>query len=397
MDKEMKDTIGEDTIGEDIIGEDIIREDIIREDIIRGTGLDGIAEKVVAGERLSKDDGIRLYESPHITAVGYLADIIRERLNGNRAYYIYNQHINYSNICRNACLFCAFSRRGIGDGGYRMTIDEIESKVKDRIDEPIRELHIVGGCDPELPFTYYPEMLRAVRDIRPGVHIQAFTCVEIDYLASLAGMPVDETLIALREAGLGSLPGGGAEVFSDRIRRDLCAEKLSSEGWLSVAETAHTLGIPTNATMLYGHIETAAERAEHLVRLRESQDRAPGFLAFIPLAFHPRNTQLSGLKGPTGIDHLKNIAVARLMLDNFPHIKAFWIMIGKKLAQVSLSFGADDMDGTVIEEKITHMAGARTDQVFPVNELRRYITEAGRDPVERDTLYNVYSGGAPHA
>jgi len=210
-------------------------------------------------------------------------------------------------------------------------------------------------------------------------------------------MPVEETLAALEAAGLGSIPGGGAEVFSSRIRRTLCESKLSPEGWLSVAETAHRMGIRSNATMLYGHVETAAERVDHLIRLRESQDRTGGFLAFIPLSFHPANTALCDLDGPTGVDDLKNIAVARLMLDNFPHIKAFWIMIGPKLAQISLSFGADDMDGTVIEEKITHMAGARTGQIFPVSELKRYIVEAGREPVERDTLYNVIAEPAHHA
>jgi aminodeoxyfutalosine synthase len=359
------------------------------EPILSGTGLEEIYEKVSAGERLSADDGIRLFDSRHLTAVGYLANMVRERINGSRAYYIYNQHINYSNICKNACRFCAFRRDEGESGGYRMTVNEVVGKVRERIDEPIRELHIVGGCDPDIPFDYYIDMLHAVRQARPDVHIQAFTCVEIAHIADVARLTVKETLIALREAGLGSIPGGGAEVFAARIRQELCESKLSPKGWLDVAETAHELGIRSNATMLYGHVESTAERVEHLVRLRESQDRTGGFLAFIPLSFHPANTGLADLKGPTGMDDLKNIAVARLMLDNFPHIKAFWIMIGAKLAQISLSFGADDMDGTVIEEKITHMAGADTAELFPVNELRRYIIEAGREPVERDTLYNV--------
>ena len=360
--------------------------------IFSGSGLEEILEKVLGGERLTVDDGVRLYESRHLTLVGCLANIVRERINGNRAFYIYNQHINYSNICGNECRFCAFFRKGEADGGFRMSVDEVAGKVKERLGEPIRELHIVGGCDPDLPYSYYLEMLAAIREIRPDVHIQAFTAVEIAHLAGISGQTVEDTLIDLREAGLGSLPGGGAELFSSRIRNDLCASKLSPEGWLETAETAHRLGIRSNATMLYGHVETARERAEHLVRLRESQDRTGGFLAFIPLSFHPANTQLDFLEAPTGVDDLKNIAVARLLLDNFDHIKAFWIMIGKKLAQISLSFGADDMDGTVIEEKITHMAGARTDQVFPVDELRRYIVEAGREPVERDTLYNLFPG-----
>lgn len=357
--------------------------------IVIGTGLEKIYEKVQNSQRLSLDDGVKLFESPHLSAVGALANIVRERLNNNRAYYIYNQHINYSNICRNACRFCAF-RRGIDDeGAYRMSVDAVVDKVRDRLDEPIRELHIVGACDNELPFEFYTDMLSAIRAARPDVHIQAFTCVEIADIAQKGGLSIEETLRTLKEAGLGSIPGGGAEVFSSRIRQELCDTKLSPEGWLDVAETAHRLGIKSNATMLYGHMETIEERVDHLVRLRESQDRSGGYLAFIPLAFHPANTALSDLEGPTGVDDLKNIAVARLMLDNFPHIKAFWIMIGKKLSQISLSFGADDMDGTVIEEKITHMAGATTDQVFPVSDLRRYIVEAGREPVERDTLYNV--------
>jgi len=363
--------------------------------IVNGTGLEEIYEKVDHGKRLSADDGIRLFQSPHLSAVGALADIVRERLNGNRAYYIYNQHINYSNICQNACRFCAFRRKIDDEGAYRMSVDTVVDKVRDRLDEPITELHIVGACDPELPFEFYIEMLSAIRSARPGVHIQAFTCVEIADIAQKGGLSIEEALRALKAAGLGSIPGGGAEVFASRIRRELCNTKLSPAGWLDVAETAHGLGIKSNATLLYGHMETIEERVDHLVRLRESQDRSGGYLAFIPLAFHPANTELSHLEGPTGVDDLKNIAVARLMLDNFPHIKAFWIMIGKKLSQISLSFGADDMDGTVIEEKITHMAGATTDQIFPVGDLRRYITEAGREPVERDTLYNAIARDTP--
>jgi aminodeoxyfutalosine synthase len=358
-------------------------------DLLDDTGLGAILEKVEAGERLTVEDGVKLYECQNLPAVGALANRVRERLNGNRAYYIYNQHINYSNICVNGCRFCAFARNEGEDDAYRMTVDEVAAKVRERIEEPIRELHIVGGCDPDLPYDYYLDMVRAVKEVKPDIHVQAFTCVEVAHLAKLAGKPVDEVLAELKEAGLGSLPGGGAEVFSPRIRKSLCERKLSPEGWIEVAKTAHRLGLKSNATMLYGHEETYRERAEHLALLREAQDETGGFMSFIPLAFHPHNTALSDLPGTTGVDDLKNIAVARLMLDNFPHIKAFWIMIGPKLAQISLAFGADDMDGTVIEEKITHMAGASTGQVFPVNELRRYIIEAGREPVERDTVYNI--------
>ena len=357
--------------------------------IIAQSGRDKIHEKVADDERLTPEDGVKLFETRDLAALGYMANIVRERLNNNRTFYVYNQHINYSNICVNSCRFCAFSRKAGEDGAYRMTVDEVAARVKDRLDEPITELHIVGGCDPDLPYGYYFDMLRAVKSARPKVHVQAFTCVEVAHIAKTGDKTVDETLGELKDAGLGSIPGGGAELFSARIRQSLCGEKLSSEGWLDVARRAHRMGIKSNATMLYGHEETARERVDHLVKLREVQDETGGFMAFIPLAFHPANTALSALPGPTGVDDLKNIAVARLMLDNFAHIKAFWIMISPKMAQVSLSFGADDMDGTVIEEKITHMAGARTGQLFPVNELRRYITEAGREPVERDTVYNI--------
>jgi aminodeoxyfutalosine synthase len=247
----------------------------------------------------------------------------------------------------------------------------------------------VGGLHPDLPFSYYVEMLRGIKTLRPTVHLQAFTAVEIAHLAEIAGLSVADTLLILKEAGLGSLPGGGAEVFSRRIRNDLCPKKLSPEGWLEVCQTAHLLGLRTNATMLYGHLETSAERVDHLLRLREAQDETGGFLTFIPLAFHPQNTELDHLTGTTGFDDLKNLAVARLLLDNFPHIKAFWVMIGPKLAQLSLAFGADDIDGTVIEERITHMAGAQTPTSLSRHQLLHLGREAGCEPVERDTLYNV--------
>jgi aminodeoxyfutalosine synthase len=356
---------------------------------IEKAGFGPILEKVEAGERLGHDDGLQLYRSRDILALGYLADIVRTRLNGHRAYFIYNQHINYSNICTNLCKFCAFGKEKGADQAYEMSVDEVRGKVRARIDEPITEIHMVGGIHPELPFTYYLDLLRGIKAERPDVHIQAFTCVEIAHLAELAGKPVGETLELLKEAGLGSIPGGGAEVFSPRIRQLTCEKKLPGSDWLEVAKTAHRQGLHTNATMLYGHIETIEERLEHLDALRRTQDETGGFLAFIPLAFHPKNTEMATLSKTTGIDDLKNIAVARLYLDNFPHIKAYWVMIGPKLAQIALSFGADDMDGTVKEEVITHMAGAETDQAIGSTTLVRLIREAGRVPVERDTLYNV--------
>jgi aminodeoxyfutalosine synthase len=350
-----------------------------------------VFDKVQAGERLSREEGLVLYDSRDLLGVGYLANLVRERLHGRRAYYIYNQHLNYSNVCVNGCRFCAFGKPEDHPQAYTMTLEEIGTKVRERLSEPITEIHIVGGLHPRLPFSYYLDMLRCIKAIRPEVHLQAFTAVEIAHLADLAGLSVADTLLALKEAGLGSLPGGGAEVFSPRIRSSLCPQKLSPEGWLSVAQTAHRLGLKTNATMLYGHVETMEERVEHLLRLRQAQDETGGFVTFIPLAFHPHNTQLPELSDTTGVDDLKNLAVARLMLDNFPHIKAFWIMIGPKIAQLSLAFGADDIDGTVMEEKITHMAGAQTPQGLTRTQLLHLIREAGCEPVERDTLYNVIS------
>lgn len=359
------------------------------DELIHKAGFGDILEKVRSGERLDINDGKRLYASHDILTLGFLANIVREKKNGNKAYFIYNQHVNYSNICTNLCKFCAFGKDKDSDLAYEMDVNEVKQKVRERLDEPINEIHMVGGIHPDLPYSYYLELLQGIKEVRPDVHIQAFTCVEIFHLAELAGKSIGDTLEELKAAGLGSIPGGGAEVFSPRIREITCEKKLSGEGWIDVAKTAHRHGINTNATMLYGHIETVDERLEHLDILRRTQDETGGFLAFIPLAFHPQNTEMSDHSRTTGIEDLKNIAVARLMLDNFPHIKAYWVMIGPKLAQVALSFGADDMDGTVKEEVITHMAGADTDQALGHKTLIRLIKEAGREPVERDTLYTI--------
>jgi len=350
-----------------------------------------IYDKVAAGARLDQEDGVTLFDTPDLLGVGRLAQMVRERLHGRKAFYIYNQHLNYSNICVNGCKFCAFGRKAGEPGAYEMSLAEIFDKVEARSHEPITEIHIVGGCHPDLPFSYYLDMLRGIKARRPEVHLQAFTAVEVAHLAQIAGMSVTDTLTALKDAGLGSLPGGGAEVFSPRVRRSLCPEKLSPEGWVEVAQTAHRLGLNTNATMLYGHLETVAERVDHLIKLREAQDETRGFLAFIPLSFHPANTGLSDLTGPSAIDDLKTLAVSRLLLDNFPHIKAFWVMLGAKLSQISLCFGVDDVDGTVMEERITHMAGAQTPQALTRAQLRALIREAGCEPLERDTLYKIVS------
>lgn len=353
--------------------------------------LEDIAEKVEAGERLSREDGVRLLESGDLLAVGRMADLARIRKHGDRVYFILNRHINHTNVCVNRCKFCAFGRDEGDPGAYTLSLDEVEAKAADFRGRGISEIHIVGGLNEKLGLDYYSEMLRRVRRALPGVIIQSFTAVEIDYLARTNGMPVQRVLSILKEAGLDSLPGGGAEVFSPRVRDLVCAKKISGERWLEVHEAAHRTGMRTNATILYGHVETPEERIDHLVRLRELQDRTGGFLAFIPLAFHPRNTGLDkdGAYGTTGYDDLKMMAVSRLIVDNFDHIKAFWIMVGTKIAQVSLSFGVNDLDGTVEEEKIVHDAGAETGQRLSQEEIVRIIRAAGRTPVERDTLYNV--------
>ncbi len=356
---------------------------------VEEAGLTNILDKVINEERLTVEDGLQLYRSNDILALGYLANLVRNRLNNDDTFFIYNQHVNYSNICSNMCKFCAFGKEKGSDLAYEMSVEDVKEKIKQRLDEPITEIHMVGGIHPELPFEYYLEVLRGIKEVRPNVHIQAFTCVEIAQLANLAATSVEKTLGLLQEAGLGSIPGGGAEVFSPRIRQLTCENKLSGTDWLEVTRIAHRSGLHTNATMLYGHIETYEERLEHLDALRKVQDDTKGFLAFIPLAFHPQNTAMSDLSSTTGMNDLKNMAVSRLMLDNFPHIKAYWIMLGPKLAQIALSFGADDMDGTVKEEVITHMAGAETDQAIGSDTLIRLIKEAGRSPIERDTLYNI--------
>ena len=357
--------------------------------LVQKAGLGDILEKVRDKERISLEDGLRLFQCPDLLAVGYLANIVRERENGSNAYFIYNQHINYSNICTNLCKFCAFGKDKNSDLAYEMTVEEVRQKVRERLAEPITEIHMVGGIHPDLPYSYYTDLLKVIKEERPDVHIQAFTCVEIAHLGEISGMGTAGVLEDLKKNGLGSIPGGGAEVFSPRIRELTCEKKLSGSGWIEVAKTAHRAGLHTNATMLYGHIESLEERIEHLDMLRQAQDETGGFLAFIPLAFHPKNTEMAKLSKTSGIDDLKNIAVARCFLDNFPHIKAYWVMIGQKLSQIALSYGADDVDGTVKEEIITHMAGAETEQALSRDQLLRLIREAGRTPVERDTLYNV--------
>ena len=354
---------------------------------VQKSELADIYDKVMAADRLSRDDGLRLFQSRDLLALGFLANVVRERFHGEKTYWVYNQHINYSNVCVNGCTFCAFSRRQGEEGGFVLTVEQVLNKVRERLHEPIREIHVVGGCHPDLPFSYYVDLVREIKKVRPESVIKAFTTVEVAHLAHNERLSVSEVLQALKEAGVQALPGGGAEVFSNRVRQLLCPEKLNSDGWLQVAKEAHLMGMRSNATLLYGHVETAAERVDHMLALREAQDETGGFITFIPLAFQTANTTLSNVQPRTGFTDLKTIAVSRLLLDNFAHIKAYWIMLGVKMAQIALQFGADDLDGTVMEERIGHMAGAQSAEALTPNELQGLIRAAGRQPVERDTFF----------
>ncbi len=360
-------------------------------------GLADIVEKVRVGERLSCADGLRLYESSDIHTLGELANLVRERKHGRRAYYNVNLHINYTNYCVLRCKFCSFYRpyaRNAADG-YELTVDEIVTRAKNAYDRGATEVHIVGGLHPKLPFSYYTDMCSAIRDACPQMHIKAFTAIEIIHFARISKprLSIAEVLSALREAGLGSLPGGGAEIFDDRVHDEAFQNKVGEAEWFDVHQTAHELGIFSNATMLYGHVETPAERIKHLIKLREHQDvslasRRAHFNCVIPLSFIPDGSALSHLAGPSGLDDLRTLAVSRLMLDNFEHVKAFWIMQGPKLAQVSLNWGVDDLDGTVVYYDITKRQGSgATHQELTVERFQRLITQAGCRPVERDTLY----------
>jgi aminodeoxyfutalosine synthase len=351
--------------------------------------LGNIAEKVARGERLSKDDAINLMNSNDVLTLGQLANTVKEKKTGNYAYFNVNRHINLTNICVSRCKFCAFSRDKSDPDAYAMTLDDVLAIARSARDLGITEFHIVSGLHPDLPFDYYVDVISQLKDIMPDVHIQAFTAVEIDYFSKIAKVPIREVLIRLKDAGLGSLPGGGAEILNHRVREAVCSKKATSEEWLDVMRTAHGLGLKSNATMLYGHVESVEERIDHLLALRALQDETSGFQSFIPLPFHPQNTQLPDFRKPTAFENLKMLSVSRLVLDNFPHVKAFWIMLGLKVAQISLLFGVDDLDGTVVEEKITHAAGAETEQSISRDELLTFITSAGRVPVERDTLYNT--------
>jgi aminodeoxyfutalosine synthase len=354
-----------------------------------GRELMDIYEKVVAEERLSYEDGVRLYQTPNLSGVGYLANIVRERLHGDRAYYVRNQHINYTNICNKFCKFCSFYAKKGGPAPYEMDLAEVHRRLLMHADVPITEVHMVGGINPRLPYQYYLDLLRLVKSTRPGVHTKAFTMVEIVEIQRQAGLPLEQVMRELMEAGLDSLPGGGIEILSDRVHEELFDRKLDGEGWMDVARTAARVGLTQYATMLYGHIETLEERAEHLVKIRALQDETGHFVTMTPLSFHPENTELDNLPHPTGYDDLRNIAVSRLMLDNFAHIKSFWIMNSPQITQLALWYGADDVDGTVHEYEITYKDGEHGNkkQVLTRPQMIKLIEEAGRIPVERDSLY----------
>jgi len=351
-----------------------------------------IREKVEANERLDFDDGLTLMESDDVLQIGELADLAR-RLRGGTddVYFVQNLYLNQTNVCRVKCKFCAFARTQKQEGAYTFTGEElVEDALRQRELTGFTEIHMVGGESPHVDFGYYVEIVRSLKEAMPDVHLKLFTASEIHHMTRLSGLTHEEVLRELRDAGLGSLPGGGAEIFADRVRRLVAPGKEHSDFWFHTHRTAHALGIPTHCTMLYGHVETYEERVDHLLRLRDLQDETGGFLAFIPLAFHPENTvfERRGWTQSAGTDDLKVIAVSRLLLDNIPHVKAYWIMMGMPLAAVALHFGANDVQGTVVREAIFHAAGARTETEQKIEELVRYVRGAGRVPVQRDTLYN---------
>jgi aminodeoxyfutalosine synthase len=350
--------------------------------------LAAIREKVAAGERLSFDDGLLLYR-PEVPLhdLGLLANLVRERKNGNTAWYNINTHLNPTNVCVYRCTFCAFRSDLRDPKGYLMPEEQVLARGQEAVENGCTEMHIVGGLHHQMKYEWYLSLIRILHEAYPRLHLKAWTAVEINWFQFLTGKPVRAILEEMIEAGLGSMPGGGAEIFHPEVRDRICEHKADAANWLDIHRTAHELGLHTNATMLYGHIENAYHRIDHLVRLRELQDETGGFQTFIPLAFHPDNTGLAHIKKPSALMDLRTMAIARLMLDNFPHVKAYWIMLGIGTAQAALSYGADDLDGTVRHELIYHDAGATTPEVLSVEQIRRLIAEAGREPVERDTLY----------
>ena len=351
--------------------------------------LEGIRHKVHNGERLSAEDGLYLYRHDDLLAIAALAREAKIKKSQDKVFFNVNRHINLTNICHSRCKFCAFGIDSQDKGAYAMTPDEAFAWGAEVVEQGVTEFHVVSALHPDLPFDYYVEVISRLHQAYPDIHIQAFTAVEIHYFSQISGLSIREVLETLQEAGMGSIPGGGAEILNDEIRQQLCPNKAMSDEWLEVHRIAHQMGMKTNCTMLYGHIESLENRIDHLIQLRNLQDEAPGFQAFIPLPFLPENTHLQGISRTSAVDDIKTIAVSRLMLDNIDHIKAFWIMMGIGIAQLALHFGADDIDGTVIEERIMHAAGATTEKGISKKEIIRLIQQAGYLPVERDTLYNI--------
>jgi aminodeoxyfutalosine synthase len=366
------------------------------EQLLLGDELMPLYEKVMQGQRLSFEEGVLLYRTPNLSGVGYLANLVRERLHGNRAYYIRNLHINYTNICNKGCKFCSFYAKKGGPKPYTLTMEEVRERLQSYRHIPITEVHVVGGVNPRLPYQYYLDLIRTIREERPEVHIKAFTAVEWEEIARVARKPLAEVLQEMKAAGLGSVPGGGIEVLSDRIHAALFPKKIDGKRWMAIAREIARAGLKQYATLLYGMGETIEERVQHFIALRELQDETGHFLALTPLAFHPEGTELAHLPHTTGYDDLRNIAVARLMLDNFPHIKSFWIMNTPAVTQIALWYGADDVDGTVHEYEIVYQdeAPGVRQQVLTRAELIRLIREAGREPVERDSLYQIVHADA---
>jgi aminodeoxyfutalosine synthase len=347
-----------------------------------------ITTKVRNSQRISPEEALALFESNDLLAIGELAALANERKNVKNVFFNVNRHINPTNICVNRCAFCAFSRTAGEEGSYTLALEEICRRAVEAAGEGATEVHIVGGLHPDLPFEYYEDVLRSIRTVAPGLHIKAFTAVEIEYFSRISGLDIDQVLKRLMAAGLGSMPGGGAEILVEEVRQKICPEKISGQHWLEIIRLAHLAGLKTNATMLYGHVETFANRVRHMEMLRELQDETGGFQAFIPLAFQTENSDLKlDIKGTSGLDDLKTLAIARIFLDNFDHIKAYWVMLGEKIAQVSLAFGVNDLDGTVVEERIGHDAGALSPQSLSKDGIINLIRKAGKIPVERDTLY----------
>ena len=359
-------------------------------DLIQDKALLPIAEKVMGGERLDAADGLALFQTDDAISVGRMANFVRERVNGDSTFYTVNRYVNHTNVCVVSCKLCAFAVRPKKEGGWTYSAEEIVDQVRPSIEHGVRELHIVGGLHPWLKFDYYTGLLSTLKQEFPDVHLKAFTMVEIDFLSKIAKLSLDDTINALRDAGLDSCPGGGAEIFHDEIRDEICDHKMSGDRWLEVARRCHELGLHTNCTMLYGHIERYEHRVDHILRLRDLQDETRGFNCFVPLHFHKENTVYENqIEEASPLDDLRTIAVSRLLFDNVNHIKAYWIGMGEKIAQMALAFGADDLGGTISDERIFKMAGSETDaSTMTIRKLEKLIRDAGRVPVETDPLYN---------